>query len=146
MLKHKHLLVRAEVLDPPKDIKEIKTWTKKLIKDIDMKILAGPYAKYCDVKGNRGLTCVTIIETSHIALHSWDENDPALVQLDVYSCKDLDEKIVFDYLYKFQPVRMSYRYFDRETNFKLMKVKEYVDEHLGKYESVHKERSSSDRT
>ena len=28
---------------------------------------------------------------------------------------------------------------------KLMKVKEYVDEHLGKYESVHKERSSSDR-
>ena len=123
MLKHKHLLVRAEVLEPPKDIKEIKTWTKKLIKDIDMKILAGPYAKYCDVKGNRGLTCVTIIETSHIALHSWDENDPALVQLDVYSCKDLDEKIVFDYLYKFQPVRMSYRYFDRETNFKLIKVK-----------------------
>lgn len=123
MLKHKHLLVRAEILEPPKDIKEIKTWTKKLIKDIDMKILAGPYAKYCDVKGNRGLTCVTIIETSHIALHSWDENDPALVQLDVYSCKDLDEKIVFDYLYKFQPVRMSYRYFDRETNFKLMKVK-----------------------
>tara|TARA_Y100001970_G_C13901522_1_gene683882 strand:- start:44 stop:418 length:375 start_codon:yes stop_codon:yes gene_type:complete len=123
MLKHKHLLVRAEILEPPKDIKEIKTWTKKLIKDIDMKILAGPYAKYCDVKGNRGLTCVTIIETSHIALHSWDENDPALVQLDVYSCKDLDEKIVFDYLYKFQPVRMSYRYFDRETNFKLIKVK-----------------------
>ena len=123
MLKHKHLLVRAEVLEPPKDIKEIKTWTKKLIKDINMKILAGPYAKYCDVKGNRGLTCVTIIETSHIALHSWDENDPALVQLDVYSCKDLDEKIVFDYLYKFQPVRMSYRYFDRETNFKLIKVK-----------------------
>ena len=98
-------------------------FTKKLIKDIDMKILAGPYAKYCDVTGNRGLTCVTIIETSHIALHSWDENDPALVQLDVYSCKDLDEKIVFDYLYKFQPVRMSYRYFDRETNFKLIKVK-----------------------
>tara|TARA_R100000742_G_C4204858_1_gene32916 strand:- start:225 stop:599 length:375 start_codon:yes stop_codon:yes gene_type:complete len=123
MLKHKHLLVRAEVLDPPKDIKEIKKWTKNLIKDIDMKILSGPYAKYCDVKGNRGLTCVTIIETSHIALHSWDENDPALVQLDVYSCKDLDEKIVFDYLYKFQPVRMSYRYFDRETNFKLIKVK-----------------------
>ena len=123
MLKHKHLLVRAEVLEPPKDLKSTRLWLKKLIKDIDMKILAGPYAKYCDVKGNRGLTCVTIIETSHIALHSWDENDPALVQLDVYSCKDLDEKIVFDYLYKFQPVRMSYRYFDRETNFKLIKVK-----------------------
>ncbi len=29
---------------------------------------------------------------------------------------------------------------------KLMKVKEYVDEHLGKYESVQKERLSPDRT
>ena len=51
-LKHKHLLVRAEVLDPPKDLKMMRKWTKNLIKDIDMKILAGPYAKYCDVKGN----------------------------------------------------------------------------------------------
>ena len=101
----------------------MKKWTKSLIKDIDMKILAGPYAKYCEVKGNRGLTCVTIIETSHITLHSWDENNPALVQLDVYSCKELDETIVFDYVYKFQPVRMSYRYFDRENNFKLIKLK-----------------------
>jgi len=122
-LKHKHLLVRAEVLDPPKDLKMMKSWTKGLIKDIDMKILAGPYTKYCNVKGNRGLTCVTIIETSHITLHSWDENNPALVQLDVYSCKELDETVVFDYVYKFQPVRMSYRYFDRENNFKLIKLK-----------------------
>ena len=52
-----------------------------------------------------------------------DENNPALVQLDVYSCKELDETVVFDYVYKFQPVRMSYRYFDRENNFKLIKLK-----------------------
>ena len=122
-LKHKHLLVRAEVLDPPQDLKMMRKWTKNLIRDIDMKILAGPYAKYCDVKGNRGLTCVTIIETSHITLHSWDEMNPALVQLDVYSCKELDETVVFDYVYKFMPVRMSYRYFDRENNFKLIKLK-----------------------
>ena len=122
-LKHKHLLVRAEVLDPPKDLKMMRKRNKGLIKDIDMKILAGPYAKYCEVKGNRGLTCVTIIETSHITLHSWDEMSPALVQLDVYSCKELDETVVFDYVYKFQPVKMSYRYFDRENNFKLIKLK-----------------------
>jgi hypothetical protein len=30
---------------------------------------------------------------------------------------------VFDYVYKFMPVRMSYRYFDRENNFKLIKLK-----------------------
>ena len=58
---------------------------KRLIKDIDMKILGGPYLKYCDNIGNRGLTAVTIIETSHIAMHVWDEDNPSLVQLDVYS-------------------------------------------------------------
>ena len=123
VLKHKHLLVRAEVLEPPKDLKVMRKWTRSLIKDIDMKILGGPYAKYCEMEGDRGLTCVTIIETSHITLHSWDEFSPALVQMDVYSCKELDETIVFDYIYKFQPVRMSYRYFDREKNFKLLKLK-----------------------
>ena len=30
---------------------------------------------------------------------------------------------MFDYVYKFMPVRMSYRYFDRENNFKLIKLK-----------------------
>ena len=34
-----------------------------------------------------------------------------------------DETVVFDYVYKFMPVRMSYRYFDRENNFKLIKLK-----------------------
>ena len=61
----------------------------------------GPYLKYCENIGNRGLTAVTIIETSHMAMHVWDEDNPALIQLDVYSCKDLDEEIVFSYLYKF---------------------------------------------
>jgi len=32
MLKHKHLLVRAEVLDPPKDLKSTKLWLKKINK------------------------------------------------------------------------------------------------------------------
>ena len=135
MLKHKHLLVRAEVLEPPKDLKTTRIWLKKLINDIDMKILGGPYLKYCDNIGNRGLTAVTIIETSHIAMHVWDEDNPALVQLDVYSCKDLDEEIVFSYLYKFKPVRMSYRYFDRETNFKLIKVQNEYKTNTGKHKS-----------
>jgi len=38
--------------------------------------------------GNQGLTSVTIIETSHIAVHVWDEVSPALMQMDVYSCAE----------------------------------------------------------
>ena len=33
--------------------------------------------------GNKGLTAFAIIETSHIAMHIWDE-PVALLQLDVY--------------------------------------------------------------
>ena len=119
---HKHMIIRAEVNRPLVTEKQVRRWLRSLVKKIDMNIIKGPYAAYVSKEGNRGVTGVVMIETSHIAMHVWDEDNPALIQLDVYSCKDLDEEIVFSYLYKFMPVRMSYRYFDRETNFKLIKV------------------------
>ena len=86
VLEHKHLIVRAELMNPPQCDVEIQDWMKKLVDTIGMKILMGPYAIYSDMVGNRGLTAVTIIETSHIAMHVWDEDNPALMQLDVYTC------------------------------------------------------------
>jgi S-adenosylmethionine/arginine decarboxylase-like enzyme len=68
---------------------------KQLVDKIGMNILMGPYAVYSDMEGNQGLTAVTIIETSHIALHVWDEAEPALMQLDVYTCSALDINDVF---------------------------------------------------
>jgi S-adenosylmethionine/arginine decarboxylase-like enzyme len=49
-----------------------------------MKVFMGPYVKYCNMPGNRGITAIAIIETSHIAMHIWDEPKPALMQMDVY--------------------------------------------------------------
>ena len=116
MLKHKHLLVRAEVLEPPKDLKTTRIWLKKLINDIDMKILGGPYLKYCDNIGNRGLTAVTIIETSHIAMHIWDEVSPALMQFDVYSCGDLNvEAICRKIENDFEIRKMEFKFLNREA-------------------------------
>ena len=120
-IKHKHLLIRAEVSEPPKSEEHIIFWMKNLIKKIDMKILAGPYASKVTKKGNAGLTAVTIIETSHIIMHTWDENNPALIQLDVYSCKDFKETDVLDSLSEFKPIEVDYKYFDRENNFKEIK-------------------------
>ena len=57
---------------------------------IDMKTIKGPFASYVNNIGNRGITGFVMIETSHIAIHIWDEPDPALVQFDVYSCADFD--------------------------------------------------------
>ena len=116
-LKHKHLLIRAEVQNPPKNEEETISWMRKLIKTIDMNILAGPYSSQVSKKGNKGLSGVAIIDTSHIGIHTWDEQEPALIQLDVYSCKEFKKADVIDCLDEFKPVTVEYKYFDRETNF-----------------------------
>tara|TARA_B100000925_G_C21947149_1_gene447300 strand:- start:221 stop:583 length:363 start_codon:yes stop_codon:yes gene_type:complete len=115
MLKHKHLIIRANVENPPKDEQAIVEWAKQLINNIGMKIMMGPYAKYCTMQGNRGLTCVTIIETSHIAIHAWDEEQPGLIQLDVYTCGDLNKDTVFESMQEFNPIKIDYKYLDREN-------------------------------
>ena len=85
---HKHLLIRAEVKNPPKenDERRLVNWMRYLIEDIDMKLLFGPVTRYVDVEGNEGLTAIAMIETSHIAMHIWEKEDPPLIQLDVYTC------------------------------------------------------------
>jgi len=123
-LVHKHLIVRAEVNLPPKDETHAKQSLRELIEGIRMRILFGPEARYVDVVGNRGLTCFAIIETSHVVMHTWDECDPAMIQLDVYTCGELDTNVVFDFLKQFDPVKIDYKYLDRETGLQEIPVKE----------------------
>ena len=114
-LFHKHLIVRAEVKNPlvcPDKVS--KEWMPALIERIGMKVLMGPYAVYSEMEGNRGLTCATIIETSHIVMHIWDEDEPAMVQLDVYTCGPLDPYDVVESLKEMDPVHIDMKYLDRE--------------------------------
>lgn len=120
ILEHKHLIIRAELKNPPKCAEAIQDWMKLLVDKIGMKILMGPYAVYSDMVGNQGLTAVTIIETSHIAMHVWDEVDPALMQLDVYTCSTLNIQDVFEALSDFSPVDVQYKYIDREHDLTLL--------------------------
>jgi S-adenosylmethionine/arginine decarboxylase-like enzyme len=120
ILEHKHLIIRAELKNPPKCAEAIQDWMKLLVDKIGMKILMGPYAVYSDMEGNQGLTAVTIIETSHIAMHVWDEVDPALMQLDVYTCSTLNIDDVFVALSDFTPVNVQYKYIDREHDLTLL--------------------------
>ena len=91
---HKHLIIRAEVNRPIKNEREIRKWLRNLVKKIDMNIIKGPYAAYVSKEGNRGITGVVMIETSHISIHIWDEEKPALVQCDVYSCAEFSSNEV----------------------------------------------------
>lgn len=115
--KHKHLIVRADIGWSPKeeDLNNVSDWIRSLIKKIQMKLLAGPYTTYVKEKGNKGMTSVAIIETSHIALHIWDETNPGLMQLDVYSCADFSPQDVFDEVEKmFDTKKIEYKFLDRE--------------------------------
>ena len=115
--QHKHLIVRADISWCPKeeDSNKISEWVRSLIKEIDMNLLSGPYTMYVNEKGNKGMTSVAIIETSHIALHIWDETNPGLMQLDVYSCADFLPNDVFNEINSmFKTVKMEYKFLDRE--------------------------------
>lgn len=115
---HKHIIVRAEVLNPPSDENLVSEQVKTLIERIGMKLLMGPYAKYVHMEGNRGLTVAAIIETSHVVMHTWDESDPAIIQLDVYTCGPFDPLVVFDWLKQYGPTKIDHKYLDREFDIK----------------------------
>lgn len=87
-------MVNGSTLFPLTDAKVAIDWMKSLVDSIGMKIVQGPFASYVEKEGNRGLTIATIIETSHIAMHVWDEPDPALVQFDLYTCSTLDVEMI----------------------------------------------------
>ena len=105
-----------------KDGESLATWIEELIDKIGMKLLHGPHFAYVDVEGNKGLTAVAIIETSHIAVHVWEEVSPALMQMDVYTCGPFDPQIVFDFLKAFSPVKIEWKYMDREFDLKTIDV------------------------
>ena len=121
---HKHLIIRAEANKVPTDEEQLTEWLKDFIEFIGMKILMGPYVKYCTMEGNRGITGIAVIETSHIAIHIWDEPVPALIQMDVYSCADFDPyKIANKIKEDFEIIKIDYKYLNRETGLKPIRLK-----------------------
>ena len=136
VLVHKHLIVRAESINPPMNTEFLTDWLKAFIKFINMKVLMGPYVVYHDVPGNRGITAAAIIETSHIVMHVWDEPSPALMQFDVYSCGEFDPERICRLIQRdFDITKIDYKFLDRENNltdigggvFKPIIAKNYMD-------------------
>jgi S-adenosylmethionine/arginine decarboxylase-like enzyme len=120
MIFHKHLLVNAKVENPINTEEQGVEFLTRLVESIDMKIIKGPFASYVDKPGNRGLTAIVMIETSHIAFHIWDEMDPSLVQFDLYTCGELNlAKVLLAFGETFKVVSLDYQLFDRENGFVL---------------------------
>ena len=126
---HKHFIIRAEIKHPPKenDMQRISNWMFFLIKDIGMKILFGPNISYVRQEGNKGLTGFAIIETSHVALHVWEEPNPALLLLDVYTCGPFKPEVVLKSIREFIPVKIQWKYLDRETDLKTVDIGQWSE-------------------
>lgn len=118
---HKHLLLRGKIFNPPTDTSKVEKWLESFVESIGMKVIAGPFARYVEAEGNKGLTAAVMIETSHIAFHIWDEQDPALIQFDLYTCSELNvEKTLKTLESYFNFEDYEFIVFDREHGFKLI--------------------------
>ena len=118
MIFHKHLLVNARVKDPIASEEKGIDFLTRLVERIDMKVIQGPFASYVDKPGNRGLTAIVMIETSHIAFHIWDEEDPSLLQFDLYTCGKLNlSQVLLALGETFNVINLEYQLFDRENGF-----------------------------
>lgn len=118
MIKHHHFIGRFEVATPPleADRAYLVDWMRKLIEDQGMNVLSGPHVAFVDKAGNRGLTGVAIIETSHVAVHIWDETSPALVQLDFYTCGTLDKAAILKAIEPWGVIKNKFLVLDREQD------------------------------
>ena len=128
LLVHKHLIVRAEAVSPPMDEEFLRRWLEKFIEEIGMKVMMGPYVKYSNMVGNRGITGAAIIETSHIVMHIWDEVSPALMQFDVYSCGEFNPETICNKIDEdFAVHKIEYKFIDREHDLKELHTLTFID-------------------
>ena len=138
--QHNHLLINAKsVANSAKKStltskRRMKKWLTLLVEQIGMHKIAGPFVHYVNKPGNKGLTAVVMIETSHIALHVWDEPQPAHIQFDIYTCSGLN---VYETLYRvvneLQITEIDWVFYDREKGFKKVSSGNSVDDIIKLY-------------
>ena len=112
--QHKQVIIRAYVNNPPTEREQLSEWCRQVISTVGMKVIGGPLTVYSDMDGNKGFTSVAILDFSHLAIHTWDEISPALIEFDLFSCKDFDSQDVVNMLNQFDIVSYSVMSVDRD--------------------------------
>ena len=120
---HNHLLMNGLAYQPPRNVDSVKEWLTNLVAKIGMKVVSGPHAHYVESEGSRGITAGVFIETSHITFHVWDEEVPARIQFDLYTCSTLPIATVLGECEKyFDLVDYQYVVLDRDDGFVIEKT------------------------
>lgn len=128
MLKHRHLIISAKITNPPRSAEYVEHVIAAVIGYMGMNIAKigtkNPIAYYCDMNGNRGVTGVAILETSHCAMHVWDEEHPSKMEFDIYSCSEFKPEDIIEILDAFFDIdQISWKFLDRDDG--LTQVQEY---------------------
>ena len=97
----------------------IEAWLTNIVDIMGMEVLKAADANYCEQIGNRGMTAVIQITTSHMALHTWDE-DEQFIEFDVYTCSELDPQMVLEQIKIFEPTKISWKFLDRYNGLTLL--------------------------
>lgn len=120
-LKHLHVLIKAEILEPKAlALDELVHWVEDIIEGQRMEIVQGPFIEYVDDLGNEGPTGGCHIKTSHFAFHIWEEQN--LIQMDLYTCGKLYVHKLLNNLKVFTPAKVEYMVIDREDGFKILEA------------------------
>lgn len=115
---HLHLMVRAEIVNPPgvNDVKAVDTFMTTLVDRVRMKILSPAVTLWCDEVGNEGITSSILLTTSNSVVHIWNfEDGTGLLEFDLYSCAPFTPFEVIDYIKeRFQVTKVAYKFIDRQ--------------------------------
>lgn len=119
-LFHKHLLVKAFVKNAPNTEDALNQWLRDLVAAVNMNVCIEPRSFYVDIPGNEGLTGQIGLSTSHASVHIWDNISPAMIQMDLYSCKDYENTTVLDMIGRWGLVSAEVMEVDRNDGFKII--------------------------
>ena len=82
--------------------------------------LNGTHIKY-ECEGDKSLPILILSNSLTTNMHVWDEQEPGLFQLDVYSCKLFDLDIVISSLKEsFSVTKLQYKFLDRKSDLVLI--------------------------
>lgn len=131
-LFHQHLLIRAFVENPPEKEEVLNQWMTELVEDIGMKVVVPAKSKYVDAEGNEGLTGSINIETSHMAIHIWSKQNPARIEMDVYSCACFKRSTILEKLNEWGLIKFHSMMIDRNGEEFLVTHQSWGYEHCAK--------------
>lgn len=88
------------------NVETVRRFVSDLVPAIRMKLLGEPHAYSVPIElakasleceeDEGGVTCVGVLSTSHVAIHTWPERSYAV--LDVYSCREFSIEVVLAFV------------------------------------------------